>query len=245
MHPKVIGENVRRHRDKCHWTQEELAIAADIDARTVQRAESGQMVAFDTLKAFASAFDTTVDELAKDHKHPDPITITWRCPELGAIWSKHMSDVRLLENAHLPWYPDHCREHSKLHSDWLSSHNTHVRTCPTCRDNKESLHIEWRGFDDCKETIEEWVVDSRVISLKDALHNEETISLEGVLTEQQILAINARFLEAEHQWASADLEAIAGLWEVLDRDLINILERNSQTHGASKPAAPYQEAGPC
>ncbi len=44
MDPKVIAENIRRHREKCHWTQEELAIAADIDTRTVQRAERGQRV---------------------------------------------------------------------------------------------------------------------------------------------------------------------------------------------------------
>src|SRR5438093_8722760 len=114
MDPKVIGENIRRHREKCHWTQEELAIAADIDARTVQRAERGQMVALDTLKAFASAFDTTIDELAKDPQEPEnqPLRISWGCPELDAIW----------------W--------SKTHSDRHSLYNMHVRTCRRCRDKK-------------------------------------------------------------------------------------------------------------
>ncbi len=127
---------------------------------------------------------------------------------------------------------------SSTHSDRHSFYNTHVRTCPRYRDKK--LLLDWRGFDDCKETIEQWVVDSGLINLKDALHSEDRLSLEGVLSEQQILAINARFMEAERQWASAGLEAIAGLWEALDRDLIDILERTEhQNH-----QTPYQGARP-
>lgn len=66
MDPKIIGQNIRKHREERHWTQEEFAIVAGIDTRTIQRAESGQKLALDTLKAIANAFEITIDQLSKD-----------------------------------------------------------------------------------------------------------------------------------------------------------------------------------
>lgn len=66
MDPKIIGKNIRQHREERHWTQEELAIVAGIDVRTIQRAENGQKLALETLKAIANAFEITIDQLSKD-----------------------------------------------------------------------------------------------------------------------------------------------------------------------------------
>lgn len=66
MDPTIIGKNIRQHREERHWTQEELAIIAGIDVRTIQRAESGQKLALETLKAIANAFEITIDQLSKD-----------------------------------------------------------------------------------------------------------------------------------------------------------------------------------
>jgi transcriptional regulator with XRE-family HTH domain len=66
MDPKIIGKNIRQHREERHLTQEELAIVADVDTRTIQRAESGQKLALESLRAIANAFETTIDQLSKD-----------------------------------------------------------------------------------------------------------------------------------------------------------------------------------
>lgn len=66
MDPKIVGKNIRQHREERHWTQEELAMAAGVDTRTIQRAESGQNLALETLRAIANAFEITIDQLSKD-----------------------------------------------------------------------------------------------------------------------------------------------------------------------------------
>lgn len=68
MDSEMIGKNIRRHREERHWTQEQFAMIAGVDTRTIQRAESGQRLALETLKAIASALEITIDELSKDHQ---------------------------------------------------------------------------------------------------------------------------------------------------------------------------------
>lgn len=63
MDSKPVGDRIRRLRTKNAWTQEELAAAAEISTRTVQRAEEGNMSA-DTLKAIAAAFSVSVDKIS-------------------------------------------------------------------------------------------------------------------------------------------------------------------------------------
>jgi transcriptional regulator with XRE-family HTH domain len=58
-----IAGNIRKLRASRHWSQEELALAAGVDARTVQRAEAGKPLAVESLKAIAAAFDTTIEAL--------------------------------------------------------------------------------------------------------------------------------------------------------------------------------------
>jgi len=61
----VYANRIKELRNKRAWTQGELAIAADIDVRTVQRVEKGHEVALDTLKALANAFEIDVTELVQ------------------------------------------------------------------------------------------------------------------------------------------------------------------------------------
>lgn len=58
-----VAGNIRKLRGSRHWSQEELALAAGVDVRTVQRAEAGKPLAVESLKAIAAAFDTTIEAL--------------------------------------------------------------------------------------------------------------------------------------------------------------------------------------
>src|SRR4051794_32110579 len=58
---------IRELREKKAWTQEQLAAAARISPRTVQRAEEGAMAA-ETKSAIAGALDVPVEALAAEVK---------------------------------------------------------------------------------------------------------------------------------------------------------------------------------
>jgi len=49
----IIATNIRQHRERLGWTQEHLAEAAQINVRTLQRAESGRGVSAESLTALA------------------------------------------------------------------------------------------------------------------------------------------------------------------------------------------------
>jgi transcriptional regulator with XRE-family HTH domain len=53
------------------WTQEQLAGAADVDVRTVQRAEKGEPVSAESLQAIAGALDVSVEVLRGDPRGRD------------------------------------------------------------------------------------------------------------------------------------------------------------------------------
>jgi transcriptional regulator with XRE-family HTH domain len=57
-----IAANLRRLRKGRSWTQEHLASAADLDVRTIQRAEGGDLLAAETLQAIAGALDISVTD---------------------------------------------------------------------------------------------------------------------------------------------------------------------------------------
>lgn len=63
MEVNKAGPMIKELRAKKAWTQEDLAAAAGISPRTVQRAEEGQMSA-DTLKAIAAAFGIPVENIS-------------------------------------------------------------------------------------------------------------------------------------------------------------------------------------
>jgi class 3 adenylate cyclase len=60
-----LASRVRTLRKNRCWTQEHLAHAAGINARTVQRVEDGRGVSGDTLLAIASAFDVSPADLGQ------------------------------------------------------------------------------------------------------------------------------------------------------------------------------------
>lgn len=59
-----LSKKIRSLREKKKMTQQELADAADLDVRSIQRFESGKMVMkFPALIALAEAFDMKPSEL--------------------------------------------------------------------------------------------------------------------------------------------------------------------------------------
>ena len=60
---KINAELVLEHRKANSWSQEELAIAAGLNLRTIQRIESDGMASLQSKKALASAFDLEVSDL--------------------------------------------------------------------------------------------------------------------------------------------------------------------------------------
>ena len=62
MNHQSMGNQIRRLREQKAWTQEHLAAAAVISARTIQRAEEGTMSA-ETLSAIAGALNVDLKEI--------------------------------------------------------------------------------------------------------------------------------------------------------------------------------------
>jgi transcriptional regulator with XRE-family HTH domain len=63
MDVQVDGELIRTEREKRAWSQEHLAGAAGIGARTVQRIEAGGTASYETVRAISAAFDIPIDRL--------------------------------------------------------------------------------------------------------------------------------------------------------------------------------------
>jgi transcriptional regulator with XRE-family HTH domain len=66
---KALGRVIKTHRERLNWTQERLAGAADVNLRTLQRAESGQGISKDGLGAVAAAFNLDEKGLVKEAKN--------------------------------------------------------------------------------------------------------------------------------------------------------------------------------
>ena len=63
---KTDAAKIRRWREERQWSQEHLAELAGIGLRTVQRIETGEPAARDTLLALAAAFNVDVSALGVD-----------------------------------------------------------------------------------------------------------------------------------------------------------------------------------
>jgi transcriptional regulator with XRE-family HTH domain len=63
---QALAENIKSLREEHSWTQEQLAEAAQLHHRTIQRAEAGQGASAETLLAIAGALDVDVDLLRFD-----------------------------------------------------------------------------------------------------------------------------------------------------------------------------------
>ncbi len=85
------GAKIRILRIQRGWTQEQLAEIAGVSCRTIQRAETANCAAFETLRAIAGAYETDFDQLLKhqadrnsDHEPriADPAGISGSAPEI-------------------------------------------------------------------------------------------------------------------------------------------------------------------
>jgi transcriptional regulator with XRE-family HTH domain len=87
---RTTGERLRALRDLKAWTQEELASAAGVGLRTVQRIESGDAPNSETLKALAAAFDVEVTALSAGLTVDDLVELrrAYTCPKCGAPLSE-------------------------------------------------------------------------------------------------------------------------------------------------------------
>ncbi|MDR6240708.1 methyltransferase domain-containing protein [Aureibacter tunicatorum] len=65
----ILGNKIKRLREKSAWTQEQLAYASGVSEKTIQRLEKGQKVREETLRCIAAAFDIDVDILLTDNVH--------------------------------------------------------------------------------------------------------------------------------------------------------------------------------
>ncbi len=66
---RVNANRVRALREDRSWTQEELALAAGLNLRTVQRIENEATGSAQSKKALANAFDIDSSELDQDSTH--------------------------------------------------------------------------------------------------------------------------------------------------------------------------------
>ena len=60
---KINAEIVSELRKQLSWSQDELATAAGLNLRTIQRIENEGMASLQSAKAIASALDTQLDKL--------------------------------------------------------------------------------------------------------------------------------------------------------------------------------------
>lgn len=87
------GKKVRQLREAHAWTQEQLALAADIEPRTVQRVEKDLTKNPETLQAIAGAFNVDLDSLRS----------TWLIPESRLVRTAFVTSYRQfvgIEEAH-------------------------------------------------------------------------------------------------------------------------------------------------
>lgn len=60
-----VGEKIKVLRRKKCWPQSQLAEITGLSERTIQRIENNEVASMESLKAIASAFDISVDDLTK------------------------------------------------------------------------------------------------------------------------------------------------------------------------------------
>lgn len=72
------GKKVQQKRKEKAWTQEQLAVAAGLDVRTIQRVEKDQAKSPETIQAIAGAFDVNVNGLRTTRLIPEArLAGTW------------------------------------------------------------------------------------------------------------------------------------------------------------------------
>jgi len=92
MDVQVDRDLIRSEREKRAWSQEHLAAAAGIGARTVQRIEATGIASYESVRAISAALDIAVGELRADGASRQQIATD----ELSApLASRHALAARL------------------------------------------------------------------------------------------------------------------------------------------------------
>lgn len=119
---RINSHQLKIQREAKSWSQEELAIAADLSVRTIQRAESQGSASMQSLKSMAAALDLQLDDLREQEStdkpnnygveeinQPPPIflSLKWRMFGLIAIvvvivgvpiWQHQQSEITITED---------------------------------------------------------------------------------------------------------------------------------------------------
>lgn len=106
-----VAQNIKRFRQILGWTQEHLAEAAGLSARTIQRAESEGDLGAETLLALAAVFEIAVADLQRAWPTDDEMRVAtqeaakkYKLVPLTRV--ERASDLRNFMGAHA-WQVDH------------------------------------------------------------------------------------------------------------------------------------------
>lgn len=69
---------LRKLREKRKWSQEQLAVMADLSVRTIQRIERGHKASFESLKSLASVLEVNISTLEQEIDMIDKASEEWK-----------------------------------------------------------------------------------------------------------------------------------------------------------------------
>lgn len=73
---KINSELVKRLRNDRHWSQQQLSDACGLNLRTVQRLEATGKASIESIRALASVFEVSADELIIAETDEPPVAMT-------------------------------------------------------------------------------------------------------------------------------------------------------------------------
>lgn len=85
---KIDKERVQALRKEQSWSQEELATAAGLNLRTIQRIEAGGSASLQSRKALAAAFNVEVGDLDAEKEGTMPIRYEYKVVPFEMKWRK-------------------------------------------------------------------------------------------------------------------------------------------------------------
>lgn len=119
-----VAKNLRRFREMLGWTQEHLAEAAGLSARTVQRAERDGELGAETMQALAAVFDVSVADLQRPWPTDDEVRTAIeeaakRYKQIPLTLLTRASDLRPFMGADA-WQVDHVAGLSEQQEDEIA-----------------------------------------------------------------------------------------------------------------------------
>lgn len=73
MDMKLNSELIKRERENRAWSQQDLAVAAGLGIRTIQRIESGEPASNESAKALAAVFKLQVSQIREETPRQEPL----------------------------------------------------------------------------------------------------------------------------------------------------------------------------